>query len=337
MAEEDFAFLRIPGGDFCLGRGPFERLAGPPGGGEPCFYANDFLLADPLPWKRPRHFERADDLSPLARTIGEDPPEIGWDPPGLRQWESLYAEVRQDLTQGRYQKVVPVVTEVGRVLCGELDSLVRLLPGLPEVYASYGYRVGDRGLVGATPERLFSIEGSNLETMALAATAPIEREEPFLTTAKEIREHELVADYLEQTLEPLGKVERGRREVLRLGSLVHFRSRLRVTLSRASPVDDLVRTLHPTPALGVLPRSAENLARLAELRDEAGTPRRFGAPFGVQVDGAFHGVVGIRHIGWRGRTALLPSGCGIIAESDPLREWRELALKRESVKRLFGV
>jgi menaquinone-specific isochorismate synthase len=47
--------------------------------------------------------------------------------------------------------------------------------------------------------------------------------------------------------------------------------------------------------------------------------------------------VGIRHICWRGDEVLLPSGCGFIAESDPAREWRELALKRESVKRMFGV
>jgi len=333
----DFAFLRVPGHGFCIGRGPFRALATPPDDGSPCFYANDFLLEDPAPWKLPASFERADDLAPLTRTIGESLPEIGWDEPGRRQWEGLCETVEADLAAGRYVKIVPVVTEVGRVIRGELDALVRLLPGLPPVYVSYGYRVGDRGLVGATPERLFALRGHRLETMALAGTAPIEREEPFRNNRKEIREHELVADYLEETLAKLGPVERSARETLHLGSIVHFRSTLSVEMAVVPGVDALVAALHPTPALGVLPRSPENLRRLADLRRGAGTPRRFGAPFGVRVDGEFHGVVGIRHICWRGSTALLPAGCGIIAESEVSHEWRELALKRESVKRLFGV
>jgi menaquinone-specific isochorismate synthase len=333
----DFAFLRVEGEGFCIGRGPFTASARPPADGAPCFYSNDFFLEDPSPWKIPARFETAADLEPLRRTISHDLPEIGWDPPGERQWESLEGRVRRELAARHYEKIVPVVTEVGRLISGGLDALVRLLPGLPEVYASYGYRVGERGLVGATPEQLFALHGPELATMALAGTAPVEREQPFAANPKEIREHELVAGYLVESLTALGHVERGPREILRLGSLVHFRSRLRVRLATPASVDELVARLHPTPALGVLPRSPENLRRLAALRASAGAPRRFGAPFGVLRDGRFTGVVGIRHICWRGDTVLLPSGCGMLAESDARLEWRELALKREAVKRLFGV
>jgi menaquinone-specific isochorismate synthase len=334
----DFAFLRVPGVGFCIGRGPFAMMASPPPDDLPCFYANDFELADPAPWKCPTDFWIASDLASLTDTISGDAPDIGWDPPGQHQWESLCSELRRGLDAGRFLKIVPVVTEVGRLLGGGLDALARALPGLPPIYWSYAYRVADRGLVGATPERLFSLHDGFLETMALAGTAPIERAEPFATNPKEIREHELVADYLMATLADLGEVERHPREILPLGSLVHFRSDLRVALHGQPPsVDDLITRLHPTPALGVLPRDSGNLRLLADCRRRLGTPRRFGAPFGVRLGKAFHGVVGIRHICWRGDEVLLPSGCGFIAESDPAREWRELALKRESVKRMFGV
>ena len=279
----------------------------------------------------------ADDLEELGRGIGGVLPEIGWDAPGQRQWESVCAKIRSDLDAGRYLKIVPVVTEVGRLLGGKLDALVHGLPGLPEIYWSYGYRVGRRGLVGATPERLFSLAGRRLETMALAGTAPVERVAPFAVNAKEIREHELVAGYLVDTLAELGRVTRHPREIMHLGSIVHFKSDITVELGQVPDIGSLVRRLHPTPALGVLPRTPENLRRLADFRDALGAPRRFGAPFGLAVDGVFHGVVGIRHICWRGDTVLLPSGCGMIAESEPAREWRELALKRESVKRMFGL
>ena len=95
---------------------------------------------------------------------------------------------------------------------------------------------------------------------------------------------------------------------MHLGSLVHFRSDIRVELAKTQEVDVLLARLHPTPALGVLPRTPENLALLAHCREQLGAPRRFGAPFGIWVDNAFHGVVGIRHICWRGDTVLLPSG-----------------------------
>lgn len=334
----DFAFLRVPGVGFCIGRGPFAMLAAPPPDDSPCFYANDFNLADPAPWKCPAEFWIAPDLASLTETISGEAPEIGWDPPGQRQWESLCLELRRGLDAGRFVKIVPVVTEVGRLLGGGLDALVHALPGLPPIYWSYAYRFADRGLVGATPERLFSLQHGILETMALAGTAPIERAEPFASNPKEIREHELVAEYLMAALADLGTVERDPREILPLGSLVHFRSDLRVHLhGPPPPVDELIARLHPTPALGVLPRHSTNLQLLAECRRRLGTPRRFGAPFGVRLGHAFHGVVGIRHICWRGDEVLLPSGCGFIAESDPAREWRELALKRESVKRMFGV
>ncbi|QQL44505.1 chorismate-binding protein [Sulfuriroseicoccus oceanibius] len=336
-SADDFAFLRVPGLGFCVGRGPFRELADEPGDGVDAFYAGDFQMTDPRPWKVPASFWVADDLTALAKHIGETLPEISWDSPGFRQWEGVFSKVSRDLSAGRYEKIVPAVVESGRVVSGDLDALVHRLPELPEEYWTYGYRVGSRGLVGATPERLFSLTGDELITMALAGTAPVERRAPFVNDPKQIREHEIVVRYLIDALDPLGEVVREKREVMSLGSIVHFRSALKVKLSESPGVDALVRRLHPTPALGVLPRNAENLELLGEMRDRLGVPKRFGAPFGVRVGGSFHGVVGIRHICWRGTHALLPAGCGVIAESECENEWKELAIKRESVKRLFGI
>lgn len=160
-SADDFAFLRVEGLGFCIGRGPFLELPAAPDDGRPCFYANDFLLEDPAPWKVPKEFWIGSDLSGLARGIGDALPEIGWDPPGQRQWESLCKNIRQDLERGRYSKIVPVVTEIGRLLGGSLDALVHGLPGLPAVYGSYGYRVGSRGLVGATQKNCFPYVETN--------------------------------------------------------------------------------------------------------------------------------------------------------------------------------
>ena len=51
----------------------------------------------------------------------------------------------------------------------------------------------------------------------------------------------------------------------------------------------------------------------------------------------FEVLVGIRMIRWQGPQVEVPSGCGVIEESRLVNEWRELRLKRESVRSVFGV
>ena len=45
----------------------------------------------------------------------------------------------------------------------------------------------------------------------------------------------------------------------------------------------------------------------------------------------------IRCLQWHGQRATLSAGCGVVVGSQPLREWRELALKRRSVYRNLGL
>ena len=45
----------------------------------------------------------------------------------------------------------------------------------------------------------------------------------------------------------------------------------------------------------------------------------------------------IRMVHWLGKKVSVPSGCGVIEESRLVSEWRELRLKRESVRSMFGV
>ena len=97
-------------------------------------------------------------------------------------------------------------------------------------------------------------------------------------------------------------------------------------------VEDLVRRLHPTPALGPLPRTDETLVALIRWRERLLCPAEFGAPFGLWENGKFDAVVAIRGIWWDDRKVWLPAGCGVIEASRLVNEWRELRLKREAVK-----
>ena len=172
--------------------------------------------------------------------------------------------------------------------------------------------------------------------MALAGTAAPGDERAFEHDPKELEEHALVVEALQRRLAEFGEVRTGERVVLDLGGMSHFLTPIDVALARDVDEGEIVRTLHPTPAIGVQPRDAETLDWLSGLRDAQGTPSVFGAPFGVKWEGGVHMVVAIRCVIWEKDRLALPSGCGVVGASDRVAEWRELALKRGVGERGVG-
>lgn len=332
----DCAFFRLPTGQAWLGWGPFAEAAEP--SAEPCFYVNDFSLSDPKPWKTPQRLVPVRAGEPLPDVPdGARAPRIVWSKPETEWFKMVFRRIRRDVLARRVRKMVPMLTERGTLQEGQLTALLPRVMQAPQGLWGYARIRDDDGFLGATPELLLSTEGRTLKTMALAGTAKPNGADSFATDAKEIEEHELVAGFLDETLSQVGKVTRSAREVSEASGLTHFRTQLSVALDAAPDLNALVRRLHPTPAVGVLPRDEDSLSRLMEYRKQLGAPAFFGAPFGLKLDDEFHCVVAIRGIAWKGKAVLLPSGCGIVGGSAFDHEWRELRLKREAVAALLGV
>jgi len=336
---DDFAFMQLAPGRYLCGLGPFVASAASPSDGRTAFYWNNFELTEPEPWRMPARVFETGDLRVLLPDNGATPlPEIAWSGLGDSEVRGVFDEILERIHAGKLNKSVPVLTERGILHRGEPAALVKAVNAAPESLWGYGCREGGTGLIGATPEKLFTVRAGVLETMALAGTAPRHEIHDFPDDPKEIREHELVADYLEELLAPFGPVERGPRTLLDLGSMIHFLTRLRVRLDKpGSDLNELVEVLHPTPALGACPRGDGALRQLIEYRKRLGVPAHFGAPFGALHEGDFQALVAIRNLSWDGRDVFLPSGVGLVEGSRFDREWRELALKRNSVKSLLGV
>jgi len=329
------AFFRHPDGGWWLGHGPFRTAATPPEDGTAAFYINDFSLSDRSPWKIPARLERITNLNLTTAP----PPQIAWNLPSGEPFAAVFQEVMEAIRRGAFEKTVPAVTESGAILAGDPLALTRKLSALPPSMTGYGWIRGDSGFVGATPELLFSAAAGRLQTMALAGTARREEREIFAIDEKEIREHEYVAQTLLAKLADIGMVRRSDRRILDLGPIVHFLTPIDVELysTQIQTLDSLIRRLHPTPALGPLPRTAETMALLLAWRARLGCPAFFGAPFGFLADNKFSAVVAIRGLSWSGGHIELPTGCGVIEASRLVNEWRELRLKREAVKALFGL
>ena len=94
-------------------------------------------------------------------------------------------------------------------------------------------------------------------------------------------------------------------------------------------------SMHPTPALGGIPKRAA----LQFLRDEEHFERGwYGAPIGwldQSENGEF--IVGIRSGLVAGKAITLFAGCGIVADSDAKLEYEETALKFKPMLESMGV
>ncbi len=332
--SDSIAWMAQRDGSVVIGHGPFFANAAPPADGV-SFYVQDFAFQDSNPWKTPSRYERTT-IAEFTRRFEHAPPlACHWAPMDAVPFSGVFQEIMASIQNETFEKTVPVVTEIGTADQAPGASIVAAMSRQAAPLYSYGWCQPNSGFAGATPELLFSLRENRLETMALAGTAKSEDLAVFAVDEKEIREHEYVAQTLVSKLLDLGQLERHPREILDLGSIVHFLTLINLQLDFPQSAENLLRRLHPTPALGPLPRTAKTLAMLLDWRNRLGCPLQFGAPFGLWDQGRFDAVVAIRGIWWQGNKLQLPAGCGIIEASRLVNEWRELRLKREAVKRFL--
>ena len=330
-SPDTMAWLAKSDGTLVIGHGPFTESSVPPPDGV-AFYVQTFALEDPRPWKIPNRFERTS-VDSFSNPLRNTPPiECVWSAPQAGDFSVVFQEIMVAIESGIFEKTVPVVTELGTARQHPASGIVRAMMRQTAPLHSYGWTERDSGFAGATPELLFSLNGTHLETMALAGTARSADREVFAVDEKEIREHEYVAETLLAKLLDLGEPQSQARQIIDLGSIVHFLTRIHLNLKSPVSPESLIRRLHPTPALGPLPSTPETLSLLIEWRNRLGCPPEFGAPFALWDHGDFTAVVAIRGIWWSDYQIQLPAGCGIIEPSRLINEWRELRLKREAVK-----
>ncbi len=185
------------------------------------------------------------------------------------------------------------------------------------------------GFFGVTPETLYRREGTDVETEALAATAPISDAggAALLCDEKSLREHNYVRDAIARTL---GTVTRSiemsaEPKVLTLARLHHLHTPIRAELHEAR---SLLSRLHPTPAVCGTPSAAA----------EAAIARLESVDRGLYAGavGWWHSTGESVHVALRGAhyasdASTAYQGAGIVRGSIPASELAELDLKAASL------
>lgn len=197
--------------------------------------------------------------------------------------------------------------------------------------------------MGASPERLLSIRatanGKQLTTDALAGSAPRGKTsqkdqliaQQLLANPKERYEHNVVVKFIVEQLIQLGLIPKlaSSPQLLQLANIQHLHTPIKAALPHSLKPLDLVKVLHPTPAVAGLPRlKASQLLKATESFER----ELYASPIGwIDANGNSEFIVGIRSAIIDGRRARLFAGAGIVAQSNPRRELAEVKLKLQAL------
>ncbi len=256
--------------------------------------------------------------------------------PGAAEWRASVSRMAGAVGRGRLDKVVLArqVELQGATIIDVPAVMGRLRTAAPESTLFAIGRAG-RTFLGATPERLVSVEGRRLCSVAMAGSVRRGGDEAadarlaaeLLGSDKEREEHAVVVDMLRATLAPLTDelVMPAVPHVERLRHLQHLVTPVEGRLREPVGVLRLGELLHPTPAVGGMPRDLALELIAEEEQIERGW---YAGPLGwVDRRGDGELVVALRSGVVEGATATLLAGCGIVADSEPEREWQESTTK----------
>lgn len=250
-------------------------------------------------------------------------------------WTARVADAVERIRADGLRKVV-LATALDVDLEGPVEPpavLERLRRTYPDCYRFLVQPTDGAGFFGAPPERLVRLSGRDAETEALAGS--VERgdtpeEDAALATSllesdKLQEEQGLVVDAIRDGLAPLGEVTVGDQTVRKLTNIQHLQTPIAATLDGPTHVLSVVAALHPTPAVGGVPREmALDLIREAETFERGW----YAGPVGwFDGDGDGEFAVGIRSGVAGGDRATLFAGNGIVSDSDPDEEWAEIGPK----------
>jgi menaquinone-specific isochorismate synthase len=251
-------------------------------------------------------------------------------------WREAVTAALRTIAGGRLDKVV-----LARELEADADRPFRRAAVLRRLRdrAAGAYLYASGAFLGASPELLVARRGGIATSQPMAGTVPsggtsaaaADRLAWLQTSEKAAAEHGAVVDAVAEALAKVSNdVEVTPAEVVRLPTVAHLATRVTAKLTEPLPSAlELAGLLHPTPAVGGVPRDLA-LAVLGELEPFA--RGAYAGPVGwVDAHGDGEWAVAIRCATLTPGGARLVAGAGIVAGSDPEAEWAETEWKLAAV------
>ncbi|WP_174734907.1 isochorismate synthase [Mesobacillus harenae] len=297
-----------------------------------CTQHDDTTLFEKTAKERQSILERAQSSSFMTRPQLLYKEEVNPD-----QWKASVRDVVTDLKQDGPLKKVVLARELRLHFNDEVLAEGVLSHLLTEQSDSFVFAFESNGdcFIGASPERLVKKEGEHLFTACLAGsiargkTPKLDKAlgESLLKDQKNIIEHQYVVDMIKEAMsETCDEVILPEQpKLMKMRDIQHLYTPVLGINRKNSSLLDIVERLHPTPALGGLPKEAA----VKKIREVERLDRGFyAAPIGwldYRDSGEF--AVAIRSGLLQGNEASLFAGCGVVADSDAESEYKETNIK----------
>lgn len=248
------------------------------------------------------------------------------------EWRTGVKRAQREISSGNLRKVV--LSRWARAQASERISITgsanRLL-SLATDTTAYLLRMDNETWLGATPEMLFHRNGYDVRVDSLAGTVRDSKARKGGFSDKELLEQELVTEFVTDELRNLAsEVTVSPIEQRGAAGLLHAHAEIRAILNENIGDDELLASLHPTPAVCGLPRGeASKLIREIETFSRG----YYSGVLGWTDGETTTAWVMLRCAMVNGANAEFFGGAGIVAQSDPDMEFDECGWKMETAYR----
>jgi menaquinone-specific isochorismate synthase len=205
------------------------------------------------------------------------------------------------------------------------------------------FHLGKSSFLGASPETLAKIDGSEITLEILAGSADrgkdnsedLKIEMESLKSEKNLREHEIVVEYIKDCLtKAVEEIEISKPSVKKLTNIQHLKSTVKFNLNEHNSFINIIGKIHPTPAVCGLPADiALNLIKKTE-NHQRGLYAGLTGWFNLHNEGEI--VLAIRSALAAGNKLIAYAGCGILDGSNPDTEYEETELKLKPFLSIFN-
>ncbi|MFJ5563091.1 isochorismate synthase [Lysinibacillus xylanilyticus] len=221
--------------------------------------------------------------------------------------------------------------------------LSQIIHEQPESYL-FGLERQELLFFGASPERLVKVEKGRAFSSCVAGSIKrgktADEDEAYgqslLNDSKNGGEHQYVVDMIAETFRENCiemKIPDSPR-LLKIRDIQHLYTPVEGQLNSEATILQLTKSLHPTPALGGVPRKE---AMEAIRKYEPMNRGLYAAPIGwVDAEGNGEFAVAIRSAALLKDKAYLYAGGGIVADSEPQSEYEETLVKFRPMLRALG-
>ena len=265
------------------------------------------------------------------------PLHLSWSGSNGDVWQERVARAIEKIKVGKLEKVV-----LARFTTATSDSAISARPILNYLSSEYPstWIYSNDGLIGATPELLVRLSKSLITSRILAGTIRKTGDDErdlalagsLARSSKDLEEHEYAVRSVADALAPFCSSMNVPESpfVLHLSNVMHLATDVTGVLSdNSSPSDifELVARLHPSAAVCGTPTE---VAKRTIDEIEGISRGRYAGPVGW-IDAKGDGELGIAlrcgQISHDKKSIRIYAGCGIVAGSDPEREYAESQAK----------